>query len=82
MDAWTHGCKDAWAHVCMDGCTDARIVKSPKPCMSIKRPNRHESVQTRRWKDLIDRMLVYDHAERILPREAMEHPFFAPLKER
>ncbi|CAK0896741.1 unnamed protein product [Prorocentrum cordatum] len=26
--------------------------------------------------DLIDRMLVYDHASRILPSEAMKHPYF------
>merc|ERR1711972_434399 len=26
--------------------------------------------------DLIDRMLVYDHAARILPKEAMTHPYF------
>lgn len=29
--------------------------------------------------DLIDRMLVYDHAKRILPQEALQHPFFLPL---
>lgn len=29
--------------------------------------------------DLIDKMLVYDHAARILPKEAMKHPFFTPL---
>jgi hypothetical protein len=26
-------------------------------------------------------MLVYDHAERITPKEAMEHEYFAPIKE-
>jgi len=31
--------------------------------------------------DLIDRMLVYDHAVRILPQEAMPHPYFRPLRE-
>mmetsp|Transcript_36819 Transcript_36819/g.66747 ORF Transcript_36819/g.66747 Transcript_36819/m.66747 type:complete len:360 (-) Transcript_36819:195-1274(-) len=31
--------------------------------------------------DLIDKLLVYDHAARILPLEAMQHPYFAPLKE-
>lgn len=31
--------------------------------------------------DLIDRMLVYDHAARILPKEAMPHPFFRPVTE-
>lgn len=29
--------------------------------------------------DLIDKMLVYDHCERILPREAMRHPYFQPV---
>merc|ERR1712036_193398 len=31
--------------------------------------------------DLIDRMLVYDHAARILPKEAMLHPYFRPIRE-
>jgi len=30
--------------------------------------------------DLIDRMLVYDHAERIVPREAMQHRYFQPIQ--
>merc|ERR1712217_748882 len=29
--------------------------------------------------DLIDRMLIYDHAARILPKEAMLHPYFVPI---
>jgi len=29
--------------------------------------------------DFIDKLLRYDHAERVLPREAMNHPYFAPL---
>lgn len=32
--------------------------------------------------DFIDSLLKYDHAERLLPREAMEHPYFAPLPPR
>ncbi|CBZ52696.1 hypothetical protein NCLIV_024840 [Neospora caninum Liverpool] len=31
--------------------------------------------------DLIDKMLIYDHCERILPREAMNHPYFRPVLE-
>jgi len=31
--------------------------------------------------DLIDRMLIYDHAARILPKEAMLHPYFHPIRE-
>jgi casein kinase II subunit alpha len=32
--------------------------------------------------DLLDKMLVYDHANRILPSEAMNHPFFLQVRER
>ena len=31
--------------------------------------------------DLLDKMLRYDHLERIAPKDAMEHPYFDPLKE-
>jgi len=31
--------------------------------------------------DLIDHMLVYDHACRILPKEAMDHVYFLPVRE-
>jgi casein kinase II subunit alpha len=31
--------------------------------------------------DLLSRMLVYDHAERIIPKDAMQHPYFAPVVE-
>lgn len=31
--------------------------------------------------DLLGKMLKYDHAERITPREAMEHPYFKPVKD-
>eukprot|EP01017_Pseudomicrothorax_dubius_P028416 TRINITY_DN3370_c0_g1_i1.p1 TRINITY_DN3370_c0_g1~~TRINITY_DN3370_c0_g1_i1.p1 ORF type:complete len:393 (+),score=80.72 TRINITY_DN3370_c0_g1_i1:61-1179(+) len=30
--------------------------------------------------DLLNRMLVYDHAERITPKEAMEHPYFDKIR--
>jgi casein kinase II subunit alpha len=30
--------------------------------------------------DLLDKMLVYDHSQRILPREAINHhPYFQPV---
>jgi casein kinase II subunit alpha len=31
--------------------------------------------------DLLSKMLVYDHAMRVTPRDAMDHPYFAPIKE-
>ena len=30
--------------------------------------------------DLLSKMLLYDHAERITPKDAMLHPYFAELK--
>jgi len=30
--------------------------------------------------DLLSKMLIYDRAERILPKDAMEHPYFQILK--
>lgn len=31
--------------------------------------------------DLLNKMLRYDHAERITPRDAMEHPYFKPIRD-
>jgi len=30
--------------------------------------------------DLLSKMLVYDHAERITPKEALEHRYFDPVR--
>lgn len=30
--------------------------------------------------DLLSKMLVYDHSERILPKEALEHKYFDPVR--
>lgn len=30
--------------------------------------------------DLLSRMLIFDHAERILPKEALEHKYFDPVR--
>jgi casein kinase II subunit alpha len=30
--------------------------------------------------DFLDHLLVYDHQLRFTPKEAMEHPYFEPLK--
>lgn len=31
--------------------------------------------------DLLSKMLIYDHAERITPKDAMLHDYFAPIRE-
>jgi len=30
--------------------------------------------------DLLDKLLRYDHQERLSPKEAMAHPYFAPVR--
>ncbi|ORX93662.1 Pkinase-domain-containing protein [Basidiobolus meristosporus CBS 931.73] len=32
--------------------------------------------------DFLDKLLRYDHQERLTPKEAMEHPYFDPVKEK
>lgn len=41
----------------------------------------NDALVTEEALDLLGQMLRYDHAERITPREAMEHPYFKPVKE-
>ncbi len=31
--------------------------------------------------DLLSKMLIYDHAERITPKEAMDHPYFEQVRQ-
>lgn len=31
--------------------------------------------------ELLSKMLIYDHADRITPKDAMDHEYFAPVKE-
>jgi casein kinase II subunit alpha len=31
--------------------------------------------------DFLDKLLKYDHQERLTPREAMTHPYFDPVRE-
>jgi casein kinase II subunit alpha len=31
--------------------------------------------------DLLSKMLKYDHAERVTPKDAMDHPYFKPVKD-
>jgi len=30
--------------------------------------------------DLLNKMLVYDHAERVTPKDALEHRYFDPVR--
>ena len=43
--------------------------------------HQNESLITEDALDLLDQMLRYDHAERTTPKDAMEHPYFKPIKD-
>lgn len=53
---------------------------SRKPCNKFINAQ-NDSLVTDEAIDLLGKMLKYDHAERITPREAMEHPYFKPVKD-
>jgi casein kinase II subunit alpha len=53
---------------------------SKKPWNKFVTPE-NEHLVTNDALDLLSRMLVYDHAERITPKDAMLHPYFAPVVE-
>merc|ERR1719399_1572879 len=44
----------------------------------LNQDNQH--LVTREAVDLIDKLLRYDHAERLTAQEAMAHPFFDPVR--
>ncbi len=42
--------------------------------------NRHLSTTSPLALDLLNGLLCYDHEERLTAREALNHPYFAPLR--
>ena len=63
----------------------------PKECAKVIKPTaqipfaeyvnkRNEDRVSQEAIDLLEKMLVYDKNERITPRDAMNHPFFDPIK--
>ena len=31
--------------------------------------------------DLLDKMMIYDHADRITPKDALDHPYFDSVRD-
>mmetsp|Transcript_168470 Transcript_168470/g.541398 ORF Transcript_168470/g.541398 Transcript_168470/m.541398 type:complete len:87 (-) Transcript_168470:52-312(-) len=60
--------------------TDRLGVHARKDWMSFKTEDNKERVCPE-VVDLIDKLLRYDPAARILPKEAMQHPFFKSVRE-
>mmetsp|Transcript_16334 Transcript_16334/g.28225 ORF Transcript_16334/g.28225 Transcript_16334/m.28225 type:complete len:638 (-) Transcript_16334:975-2888(-) len=50
------------------------------PCGRWKNHPGHATIDYLVFKDLVEKMLVYDPAERITPSEALDHPFFSNSK--
>jgi casein kinase II subunit alpha len=54
---------------------------SKKPFDSLINDENHHYV-TKEGLDLLKKMLVFDHADRVTVKEALEHPFFYSIKDR
>ena len=67
-------------HLQLDAALEAKVGRhSKKPWgRLVNQDNQH--LVTRDAVDLIDKLLRYDHAERLTAREAMAHPFFDPVR--
>lgn len=64
----------------MDPEVAAQVGKQPRKAWDSFVNEENKSRVCPEALDLIDKMLRYDPASRILPREAMEHSFFANVK--
>lgn len=68
-------------NVTLDSHYDDIIGQQPrKPWHKFINPQNDQLVSEEAL-DLLSKMLRYDHAERVTPRDAMEHPYFKPVKE-
>ena len=65
----------------LDSHYDDILGQHPKKQWSKFVSHNNESLVSEDALDLLDNMLRYDHAERITPKDAMEHPYFKPIKE-
>ena len=67
-------------HLQLDPALEAKVGRhSKKPWVRlVNQDNQH--LVTREAVDLIDKLLRYDHAERLTAQEAMAHPFFDPVR--
>ena len=64
---------------CWESNTDVDFRMPPKPWSKFIR-GENQALCHEEALDLLSKMLVYDHAERILPKEALEHKYFDPVR--
>lgn len=67
--------------VTLDGHYDDILGQHPKKQWNKFMNSSNEHLISEEALDLLDNMLRYDHAERMTPKDAMQHPYFNPIKE-
>jgi len=68
-------------NVTLDSHYDDIIGQHPRKPWNKFINTQNDALVTEEAIDLLSKMLRYDHAERLTPKEAMEHPYFKPVKE-
>jgi len=67
-------------NVTLDGHYDDILGQHPKKPWNKFINSQNEALISEECLDLLDSMLKYDHAQRITPKDAMNHPYFKPIK--
>jgi casein kinase II subunit alpha len=68
-------------NVTLDSHYDDILTPHPKKPWHKFINSQNEHLVSEEALDLLTKMLRYDHCERITPKDAMEHPYFKPVKE-
>ena len=68
-------------NVQLDSHYDDILGQHPKKPWTKFVTTTNEALVTDEDFDLLNKMLRNDHAERITPKDAMEHPYFKPIKD-
>jgi casein kinase II subunit alpha len=69
-------------HVKLDAKTEAALSRIPGTGWDVYADRVPADVGPAEAFDLLKKMMAIDHRERISAKEAMKHPYFAPLRER
>jgi casein kinase II subunit alpha len=68
-------------NVTLDSHYDDILNDHPKKPWNKFVSHNNEALVSEEALDLLDKMLRYDHAERITPKDAMEHPYFKQVRD-
>jgi casein kinase II subunit alpha len=68
-------------NVTLDSAYDDILGVHPRKPWSKFITSANDQLVTEEAIDLLNKMLRYDHAERVTPRDAMEHPYFKPVRD-